>query len=146
MTFNTPAGNAGSLSDLTTRGFEVDFLPVESRVADARRIAAAYLHLWDLTALVDEVALVVSELVTNAVRYGGGLPVGLRVHVPDGALRVEVRDGSPVPARMRLVDEEAESGRGLCLVAALAREWGVSPDGRTTWCALDIPPPSGLLS
>ncbi|NKI42449.1 ATP-binding protein [Streptomyces sp. LD120] len=117
----------------------MSFPSLESRVADARRLAEAYLRLWDLSPFVDEVVLVVSELVTNAVRYGNGRPVVLRVYVSDGALVIEVRDGSPLPARLRLVDEEAESGRGLFLVAALAREWGVSPDGTTTWCALELP-------
>ncbi|AJE83732.1 hypothetical protein SLNWT_3356 [Streptomyces albus] len=118
---------------------EVSFPAAKSRVPDARRITVAYLHLWDMSALVDEAALVVSELVTNAVNYGSGVPVGLRVYVSDGALVIEVRDGSPLPARLRVVDAEAESGRGLFLVAALAREWGVSPDGKTTWCSLELP-------
>ncbi|MEU6732780.1 ATP-binding protein [Streptomyces physcomitrii] len=128
-----------SRSGSPVRGFDVSFPSLESRVADARRLAESYLRLWDLSPLVDEVVLVVSELVTNAVRYGNGRPVELRVYVSDGALVIEVRDGSPLPARLRLVDEEAESGRGLFLVAALAREWGVSPDGKTTWCSLELP-------
>ena len=129
-----------SASDQTfPRGFEVHFLPAESRVRQMRRVTSAHLRLWDLTALRDTAILVVSELVTNAVRHGQGKPVGLRVTNSAHELRVEVTDGSPTPARLREAGEVAESGRGLLLVSAVSKEWGVSPDGTMTWCSLAIP-------
>ncbi|MEU1629341.1 ATP-binding protein [Streptomyces sp. NPDC020096] len=123
----------------TVRGFETDFLPADSRVWQMRRITAAHLRHWGLTALADNAALVVSELVTNAIRHGQGRPVGLRVVRSARELRIEVTDGNPTPPRPRSAGITDESGRGLLIVAALAQEWGVSPDGRTTWCSLAIP-------
>ncbi|NNN34641.1 ATP-binding protein [Streptomyces sp. S3(2020)] len=137
---DTADGSAGSPSDQPDRyGFEVDFLPTDFRVGQMRRITSAHLRLWGLTVVCEAATLVVSELVTNAVRHGRGNPVGFRVISSDGELRIEVTDGNPAPARLRNAGEAAENGRGLLLIAALAKEWGVSPDGRMTWCSLAIP-------
>ncbi|MGW3118537.1 ATP-binding protein [Streptomyces sp. NPDC001107] len=131
---------ADSASDQTfLRGFEVNFLPADSRVRQMRRVTSAHLRLWDLKALRDTAVLVVSELVTNAVRHGQGKPVGLRVTNSAHELRIEVTDGSPTPARLHEAGEAAENGRGLLLVSAVSKEWGVSPDGTMTWCSLAIP-------
>ncbi|MFF5537267.1 ATP-binding protein [Streptomyces cinerochromogenes] len=89
-------------------------------------------------ALNDTPTLAVSALVTNTVLHGHGAPIGLRGFSDDQELRIEVRDGNPQPAQLRAVGAEAESGRGLALVAALAKEWGIF-DGRTTWCSLVVP-------
>ncbi|MCD9880409.1 ATP-binding protein [Streptomyces guryensis] len=104
-----------------------------------RRIIRAQLRYWDLTALADDATLAVSELVTNACTHGKGRPVGLRVRCSVDELRIEVTDGSPTPARLRSADVADENGRGLLLVSAVSKEWGVSPDGRMTWCSLAIP-------
>ncbi|WP_243460105.1 ATP-binding protein [Streptomyces sp. M54] len=120
-------------------GFEVEFLPAEFRIGQMRRIAAAHLRHWHLTSLTHDAALVVSELVTNAVQHAKGTPVGLRMWRAAHELRIEVTDGSPTPARLRCAGEADESGRGLLLVAAIAKEWGTSPDGTMTWCSLAIP-------
>jgi len=120
-------------------GFEVDFLPAEHRIGQMRRITRAQLRHWDLTTLTDDATLAVSELVTNAIKHGKGQPVGLRVRRSADELRIEVTDGTPTPARLRSAGMADENGRGLFLVAALAKEWGVSPDGTMTWCSLAIP-------
>jgi serine/threonine-protein kinase RsbW len=120
-------------------GFEVDFLPAERRVGQMRRITRAQLRHWDLTVLTDDATLVVSELVGNAIKHGKGQPVGLRVRRSVYELRIEVTDGTPTPARLRSAGVADENGRGLLLVAAIAKEWGVSPDGTMTWCSLTIP-------
>ncbi|ELS55768.1 hypothetical protein STVIR_3113 [Streptomyces viridochromogenes Tue57] len=120
-------------------GFEVDFLPAEHRIGQMRRITRAQLHDWDLTTLTDDATLAVSELVTNAIKHGKGQPVGLRVRRSAHELRIEVTDGTPTPARLRSAGVADENGRGLFLVAALARKWGVSKDGTTTWCIFRIP-------
>ncbi len=121
------------------RGFEVDFLPADHSVGQMRRIIRATLRYWDLTALADDATLAASELVTNAVRHGGGRPVGFRVWCSADELRMEVADGSPTRARLRSADVADENGRGLLLVSAVSKEWGVSPDGTTTWCSFAIP-------
>jgi serine/threonine-protein kinase RsbW len=123
----------------TARGFEVDFLPAHHRAGQMRRIMRAQLRHWDLTSLTDNATLAVSELVTNAVRHGKGKPVGLRVRCSGDELRIEVTDGSPTRARMRSADAADENGRGLFLVSAVSKEWGVSPDGTMTWCSLAMP-------
>ncbi|MEV0478676.1 ATP-binding protein [Streptomyces prunicolor] len=120
-------------------GFEAAFLPAERRIGQMRRITRAQLRHWDLAMLTDAATLVVSELVTNAIKHGKGHPVGLRVRHSAYELRIEVTDGTPTPARLRSADVTDENGRGLLLVAALAKEWGVSTDGTMTWCSLAIP-------
>ncbi|MFE2944698.1 ATP-binding protein [Streptomyces sp. NPDC059255] len=117
--------------------FEVVFAPDRARVAHMRRIVMANLRWWNVTEpLAEEVVLAVSELVTNAVRHGAGA-VGLRVKCAED-LRVEVADGSPVPATLHCAGEADESGRGLFIVAVLAQDWGVSSDGTTTWCEFSL--------
>ena len=98
----------------------------------------------DLTAcefpqdVVDDAALVLSELVGNAVRYGAPLPCGgVRVlwEVEDSALHLEVQDGGGGPATTApaRAPESAEGGRGLAIVEMLALRWGSTPtfDGGT---------------
>ncbi|MEV5432656.1 SpoIIE family protein phosphatase [Streptomyces sp. NPDC052701] len=109
-------------------------LPAEPEVvARARALTAAQLAHWGLEELGFTTELLVSELVTNAVRYAGG-PIGLRL-ILDHRLVCEVSDPSqsqPYLRRARLSDE---GGRGLFLVAQLARRWGsrYTPGGKTIW-------------
>ncbi|MFJ8728657.1 ATP-binding protein [Streptomyces bauhiniae] len=118
----------------TAPPFEVVLAAQHFCVRVARRVAIHYLTVHRLdTALFEPVELAVSELVTNAVEYGNG-EVGLRLRCHDGELRIEVRDGNPAPAILRNPADDDESGRGLYIVAVLARDWGVSPEGRMTWC------------
>ncbi|WP_371551553.1 ATP-binding protein [Streptomyces sp. NBC_00554] len=130
----TPAADQAAVC-----GFEVVFLPADSRVGQMRRITTAHLQDWDLAELSDTATLAVSELVTNAVRHGQGKPVGLRVTSSGHELRIEVTDGSQERARLRYSDQGDEGGRGLLLVDALMDRWGVSPDGTVTWCSIAIP-------
>ncbi|GAA5061214.1 hypothetical protein GCM10023336_38510 [Streptomyces similanensis] len=120
------------------RDFEVAIAPDRSRLAQVRCIAAAYLRYCSVPeSLADDVVLVVSELVANAVEHGQGT-VGLRLRHTLEEARVEVTDGSPAPARLRAASPEDEHGRGLLLVSVLASAWGVSDDGRTTWATFRV--------
>jgi serine phosphatase RsbU (regulator of sigma subunit)/anti-sigma regulatory factor (Ser/Thr protein kinase)/uncharacterized protein YigA (DUF484 family) len=89
-------------------------------------------------ALVDDAALVVTELLTNAVLHGRP-PVTLRVRHLDDRVRVEVEDvGRQMPVAVRH-STEAMTGRGLPLVAALSANWGVEPadtGGKSVWAEL----------
>ncbi|WP_255115193.1 ATP-binding protein [Streptomyces sudanensis] len=114
------------------------FAPSDHRVGHMRRITASHLRHHGCAALIDDAVLVVSELVTNAIRHGRG-EVGLKVTVLTGELLIEVGDRSTAPARLRTAGDDDEDGRGLLLVTALARTWGVSDDGTTTWCTLALP-------
>ncbi|MEV8593391.1 ATP-binding protein [Streptomyces sp. NPDC052013] len=100
----------------------------------ARRLARAFLAGCDSDrhtaptsgAQVEDAELVVSELVTNAVRYGGG-DCRLRVAVSDRQVCIEVSDGSPALPRIRPSTAQDESGRGLAMVRQLAQRVDVTP-------------------
>jgi anti-sigma regulatory factor (Ser/Thr protein kinase) len=90
-----------------------------------------------------DVRLLVSELVTNAVRHAGlraGDAIGLRVDIQPSLVRVEVRDlGLGFVPRPPRADPARTSGWGLYLVEQIADRWGVDGDGRGTqiWFELD---------
>ncbi|WP_328780609.1 ATP-binding protein [Streptomyces canus] len=112
-------------------------------VRAARTAVRDRLAAWNLDGLADIAALLVSELVTNALRHATG-PIGVRLVRPeaiDGVLLVEVSDPLPDPPRERVAALEDESGRGLQLVAYAARRWGTRPGatGKTVWFELSVP-------
>jgi len=105
----------------------VDLSPGPHAPGDARRATREVLGRWELPALVDRVVLVVSELVTNSVRYGRP-PLRLDLRRLRGSVRVDVHDTveQEPPLRGRTaVDADHESGRGLFIVSAVADEVGV---------------------
>ncbi|MFE1749587.1 ATP-binding protein [Streptomyces anandii] len=108
-----------------------------------RCLTATRLGHWGLEAMTDDIVLIVSELLTNAILHSGTTEIGLVVSVRDGCLTITVRDGMAGHTRPRPCDSEVESGRGLFLVESLARErggaWGTSDAGATTWCRLALP-------
>ena len=108
---------------------------------EARQAVRAVLAGWRLQGLLDEVTLVVSELVTNAVRHGLP-PVRLVLTRVARELRVDVHDeGAGRPSR-RIVPEESESGRGLAIVEAVTRSTGVEQsedDGKVVYATFDVP-------
>ncbi|WP_405698323.1 ATP-binding protein [Streptomyces coelicoflavus] len=114
-----------------------------ARVGVLRRIAAARLKHHGLDALIDDVLLISSELLTNALLHSGAAEITLNLTVRGGCLRITVIDGMPGRAERRKVDDEAETGRGLGLIAILAAQsggtWGTSEDGAATWCSLHVP-------
>lgn len=108
-------------------------------VARARRLVRGRLLDWELPDAVEAAELMVSELVTNAVKYGRTHHIGLRL-VRTGALLCEVTDDEPAPATLLDAAADDESGRGLVLVSGLAREWGTSTTarGKTVWFELAL--------
>jgi anti-sigma regulatory factor (Ser/Thr protein kinase) len=116
----------------------------------ARHAVRDTLRAWGLDAAVGDVTvLLVSELVTNSLRYASG-PIGVRLvrtH-PDGeaapprpALLVEVSDPLPDPPLERPAGPDDEGGRGLQLVACTAMRWGTrrGSTGKTVWFELPVP-------
>ncbi|MEU6378218.1 SpoIIE family protein phosphatase [Streptomyces sp. NPDC046909] len=115
-------------------------LPREPRsVGRAREYARGQLLSWDLEPLVDTAELLVSELVTNALRYGEG-EIRLRLLL-DQTLVCEVWDSGLVQPRRRRARDTDEGGRGLQLVGLLSAAWGSrrTPRGKTVWFELPLP-------
>jgi serine phosphatase RsbU (regulator of sigma subunit)/anti-sigma regulatory factor (Ser/Thr protein kinase) len=120
---------------------------------DLQAVAAVRHHLrellqrWNAESVLDELELVLSEVVTNALVHGqSDVDIRMRRHI--GGIRVEVQDNSPQPPVPTVIvaddtmNAEAESGRGLLIVDALARAWGSSPAGwgKTTWIEMMLSP------
>lgn len=109
-------------------------------VGRARELATGQLHAWGLDELSFSTELVVSELVTNAVRYAGG-PLRLRL-IRDRTLVCEVADTGHTSPHLRHSAEDDEGGRGLFIVAQLVQRWGTryTPTGKTIWTEQALPP------
>ena len=122
---------------------------VVTAVACAREFVGQTLKLWHLSALSEKATLLVSELVTNAVRSTGstdpepdlavlaGVPyVQVQVNSVGRAVRVEVWDASQQLPVVQRQDPDAEGGRGLFLVQALSDRWGSylpATGGKVVW-------------
>jgi anti-sigma regulatory factor (Ser/Thr protein kinase) len=120
----------------------VDLSPGPRAPGDARRATTEVLRRWELPSLVDRVVLVVSELVTNSVRYGRP-PLRLDLRRLRGCVRVDVHDTVPDEPALhdrQQVDSDRESGRGLLIVSAIADEVGVEQvpgDGKHVYASFD---------
>lgn len=121
----------------------------KSSVPRMRRAAVEILGSWGLQALAEDAELCVSELAGNAVRHASerrdARQMGLVMEVTDaGRLRVEVHDAWGGVPRVRRVEPDAESGRGMVVVAGLAEDWGVAPRhgsgaaGKAVWFELAL--------
>lgn len=115
--------------------------PASARLA--RRFIADFCNAARLGEdLCATASLLTSELVTNAVKYGGSHAL-LEAHMPGGALRIVVLDANPdLPSVGEAPDLTAEGGRGVLLVSALADRWGVERTGgggKSVWFELDVP-------
>ena len=118
-------------------------LPTEPAVVSvARNLAADQLAAWGLEELVSTTELIVSELVTNAIRHASG-PLRLRL-IRESVLICEVFDASSTSPHLRHARTTDEGGRGLFLVAHYARRWGTryTPRGKVIWSeqSLDAAP------
>ena len=106
-----------------------------SSAGQARRFVDEVLGRWRCDALLDDVQLLVSELVTNAVVHAGS-DVEVAVRLLSDAVRIEVVDREPMyDLEPTVPRRDAESGRGLLLVETLASAWGVEPieGGKAVW-------------
>ncbi|MEV7321920.1 PAS domain-containing protein [Streptomyces sp. NPDC093970] len=143
---SSPPGSAGEvlllartqrLSDDNVSTWEFPADPAV--VATARSLVEHQLCVWGLDAAAFTTELVVSELVTNAIRYGRG-PFGLRMIRDRQVLICEVSDGSATAPHLRYARSSDEGGRGLFLIAELTDRWGTrfGTDGKTIWAEQDL--------
>jgi serine phosphatase RsbU (regulator of sigma subunit)/anti-sigma regulatory factor (Ser/Thr protein kinase) len=109
-------------------------------VSAARTWVHETITAWDVEPLAELAQLLVSELVTNALRHARG-PIDLTVLLLDEIVTLAVSDADQPLPRLRRVSSSDEGGRGLQLVAMLASRWGARPtvDGKVVWCDLPLP-------
>ncbi|MGA5166529.1 MULTISPECIES: SpoIIE family protein phosphatase [Streptomyces] len=110
-------------------------------VGRARALATGQVDAWGLDGeLSFTTELVVSELVTNAIRYASG-PIQLRL-IRDRTLICEVSDTGHTSPHLRRAGSDDEGGRGLFLIAQMTQQWGTryTPTGKTIWAEQPIPP------
>ncbi|MFD9326103.1 SpoIIE family protein phosphatase [Streptomyces sp. NPDC060065] len=109
-------------------------------VGEVRASVTRQLAQWGLDDMAFATELILSELVTNAIRYGSG-PIEVRV-LRDRSLICEVFDSSSTSPHLRYAASTDEGGRGLFLVAQLAERWGTryTPAGKVIWAEQPLPP------
>ena len=110
-------------------------------VASARQQVATQLADWGLDDAAFTTELVVTELITNAIRYAHS-PIQLRL-IRDRTLICEVSDGSSTAPHLRQARGLDEGGRGLLLISQLTQRWGSrqTPLGKTIWAEQALPGP-----
>ncbi|MFC8350965.1 ATP-binding protein [Streptomyces sp. NPDC057280] len=127
-------------------GYSATMTRVPEAAREARVLARVALATWGLDDVADEAALLLSELVSNAVRHAAGHAVRVVVDRPtDERVILAVIDQAPgrLP-QMRTPGSDDASGRGLRLVDALATQWGydlmgsgTQPRAKRVWVVLD---------
>ncbi|MGW2421419.1 ATP-binding protein [Streptomyces sp. NPDC001709] len=130
-------------------GYDVTMSAVPESAEEARRLTRQAMTLWRLAGQAETAALLISELVTNAITHTSSDSVRIIVARPAPTrVRLEVVDKAPsrLPVR-RVVDAEAVSGRGLHLLEALADRWGYDllssnarrgPSEKSCWAELCV--------
>ncbi|WP_380159641.1 ATP-binding protein [Kineococcus sp. R86509] len=114
-------------------------LPLDSHAPKvARNFLTQALCVAHHAGVRDEAELLVSELITNGVRYGAAPLVMQLICEGPAGLRISVSDAGPGEPAPRQAGIDDESGRGMTLVDVLSKEWGVeaSEAGKTVWCCL----------
>ena len=117
----------------------LDLEPRPSSAGEGRRFVRLTLSGWHCPEdAIDLAVLAAAELLSNAILHAG-TPLRLEVGLLDGAVRVAVRDYSPAQPAMREHQADSITGRGLGLVSAVSRSWGVEshPDGKAVWAEVD---------
>ena len=126
-----------------TQEFQRKVLATPASVGVLRDLTEALLRKWGLDDRIDDAALIVSELATNAVRTVRGTVIQLTISMARSAPAIvfEMWDQSTERPMPRQAGPDDETGRGLSIVTALASDWGVRhhPEGgKTVWAALAV--------
>ena len=124
------------------RGCRVRLTAGPAAAAAARRQVQAAICTWDIPVDPDMAVLLTSELVTNAIRHEASGSITLVVRCGFGQFRVEVHDTSRSLPVVMDAPADAETGRGLMLVATLSSEWGPyrTPSGKAVYFTLAFQP------
>jgi anti-sigma regulatory factor (Ser/Thr protein kinase) len=142
---------AAACTEITRRAFKITLPAVPTAVAYARSLVSSTLGRWSVPHLIDTAELLTSELATNAITAtvatdGGDTGIiQLRIAMVDVSLLVGVWDCDPAPPAPQEPDDNAEGGRGLMLVEALAKQWGTRPSrrgGKVVWFEMDAARPA----
>lgn len=140
-TQSDPSPTQDGFSSASARCLCISIAADTALVARVRGAVRAALVSWGASTIADDMAVVASELVSNALEHAGG-EAAVRLRMSDGQALLEVEDGSARRPAPRRVGTEAVEGRGLLLVNALATEWGWIPrgeGGKTVWASLAVP-------
>lgn len=132
-------GRSLEVADRSAWSATATFPPQPCNVRRARGLTSTALAAWGASELTDTAELLVSELVTNAVRYGRGA-IAITLALTDTALQISVADfGCGLPQPREASDEDSH-GRGLAIVSALCEQWTVTTrlTGKTVSCWLDL--------
>jgi anti-sigma regulatory factor (Ser/Thr protein kinase) len=111
-------------------------------VPKARDFVEWHLEAHGRSGVADDVRLIVSELATNAVVHGDGVPFTVSLEEVEGSVRVAVHDdGGEMAAPCLARPELVETGRGLIIVEAVSAAWGVSADAsgsKSVWASVEV--------
>lgn len=148
-----PAEGAGLLAETAMHGdsppstmvpcvvIGVSIASEPSLVPDVRHSVRAVVAIWGSPELAERLELLASELVSNAVRHGGGHDVTVLLKVQGGTALLEVADHSDAEPIAHHAGDDDEGGRGLALVSLLSDAWGWHPaesGGKTVWASLAV--------
>ncbi len=125
---------------MSRQPWQLPFLAEAEEVAGIRNVLRVHLRLWGLSAQTEAAQVCASELVGNVIHHvGAGTPTTLAVSMNGTYLRIEVHDPDirALPTLMEAAPD-AERGRGMALVNAVADRWGVllRADRKVTWCEI----------
>lgn len=142
MTETLPIEDTAPAGTGLRREMCVNIAPQLHLVAQVRHAVVVALRLWGVPEAADDMGLIVTELVANAIRHGDPDGVSVMLTVWDGVAVLQVEDDNGGRPAVRQTTEEDEAGRGLVLVRALADRWGCRPGTcgrRTVWASLTLP-------
>ncbi|WP_244502536.1 ATP-binding protein [Streptomyces oceani] len=125
----------------------VEFQALPWRIGQVRRIISAQLRYWHLDPLIDRTALAVTELLANVHEHAGpDKRCSVELMYVQDRLTVSVRDHGPDMPRLRSSGALATDGRGMALVAALSKDWGMQPrgdaPGKVVWFTVPVRTPA----
>lgn len=139
-----PSSSAGTASTDWPLVSELELGPLPTAIGCGRDHARQVLMEWGLALLVNDAVLLVSELLTNALKASWVLkpptPIVLRLLAYDRQLLIEAWDQWVEGFDLNRKSQDAEHGRGLIVVAALSKRWGVariSGQYKAVWCEVD---------